>query len=253
MRGQELAIRYNDTLQRVVCFIALLALLAVPFSNAIGSLLRIWTTSSLYAHGAIAIPVTVALVWVRRSVWDSPSDAGNRWHGLIGLCVCVLANALAASFDIDGLGHLAVAGGIVSAFAICFGSHRTRTLLPALLFLFFMVPVGDGILIVLQQTTAIATAGMLDILGFEAFRQDQALSVGERTFIITEACSGINYLTAALMLAWAASTVYLRTLNGWLSALLVAAALGIASNWLRVTSVIAITVWTDDRHHLAHD
>ncbi|MBI1392145.1 MAG: exosortase [Alphaproteobacteria bacterium] len=237
----------------LIAWLVFMALACVAFSDTLASMARTWSQSSAHLHGAFAAPTSIALIWARRAEWAHASFAGSRWPALAGLALCLFALLLARAAGVDVFRQFAFVGVLISGFVVIFGRHASARNMPALAFLLFMPPLGDGIAAPLQLATANVVAAMLSLSGIDVVREGILLTAGGRGFAITESCSGVRLLTAMAMMACLASFIALNGVGRRTVAIGLAVALAFAANWLRVFIVIVLTVLTDDAFGLSHD
>jgi EpsI family protein len=120
------------------------------------------------------------------------------------------------------------------------GSAAVRALTFPLGLLLFAVPLGERLAPTLQEFTARAAVTMLTLSGVHPVLDDHRISIAEKTWHVTQACGGINYLVASLAVGYVyAGTVYRQW--GHRVAFLVASALvPLAANAVRVYATILL-------------
>jgi len=190
-------------------FIATTTLLCAPM---LVELIGIWYTSSSYHHCFFAIPITVWLVWRRRQ--HQPEIKINIISIMIGVTGVILFTALMLAGqekNINFFQHLAFPYLLISGHIIFFGRERTNYHSLALLFLFFMVPIGDIFLPPLQSLTSFSITYLFDVTGMEIVRQDNLLTTRSGRFFVDEACAGMRFIIAALMIAALFATLQIKS------------------------------------------
>jgi EpsI family protein len=216
----------------IVLFAVVLALW--PSST---SLVNYWRAITDYQHGFLIAPLSLLwLGWLLRRGMATRSQPSA--VGLSGLFLLLLIWVVAqrAGFDIV---HQAVLPLVMLAaiWAVC-GSRVMRSFAPAILLLYFAIPIWDYLLPVLQRLSIFATEHLLALLGVPATVTEYRVTIPEGTFAIIEGCSGKRYLIVTLAVAW---------LMGWLNDmrgrqfakyLAICAALALITNWVRIVIVI---------------
>lgn len=213
--------------------VALLALYA-PVLIAVGTL---WMDVSYYSYGFLVPIFSVYLAWdARRELARHPIAPSRGGLAILGAGLALLfAGILADSLTVQMLSLPVVVSG---ALVLTVGTARTRVLAFPLAFLACMAPLPEGALpalsLPLQAVAAVAGEWLLWLVGVPVTREGLYLMLPSVTLHITEACNGLRFLLAMLVVGAAFAGI---TQTGWRRrALVVGAALGVAlgANWLRV-------------------
>ena len=140
--------------------------------------------------------------------------------------------------------------GVVSQFALVtlvvlcipaiYGWALTRRLLFPLGFLYFSVPVGEFLVPTLINHTADFTVAALRISGIPVYREGNDFVIPSGSWSVVEACSGVRYLIASLMVG--TLFAYLNYQTAWRRWAFVAVAIvvPIVANWLRAYMIVMI-------------
>jgi len=155
----------------------------------------------------LLVPVIAAwLVWIRRGRLRH-CERGGRW---VGPAVVALGWGLYSLGDlrlIQGLWHLGAIVMAVGCFLAFSGRRYLSRLLPAFLVLAFLVPVPgairERIAGPLQTATAEATRRVMEVLGVDATRSGNALTVNGKDVLIAEACNGLRMVFALFLVSYA--------------------------------------------------
>ncbi len=234
----------NRWLGPVVAFACGLAIILVAFWPSWLLLPEAWGNSDTYSHGYIVAPIAIWLAWRQRRVLASLPVEPN----LLGLLILFGAIGL---FSIGELSEVNVAlfPAIVTMLPglvlLCFGWRVTRALIFPLAFLYFMVPFGDFLVPPLMNATADATIAALRLSGIPVYREALHFSLPTGQWSIIEACSGLRYVIAAMVLSALFAHLNFRRL--WKGALFVALGLlvSVLANWARAYLIVMIG-------HLSH-
>ena len=182
-----------------------------------------------YSHGFLVVPLAAFFLWSKRAGFPRGS---LRPDGL-GILLLLLASAgrIAAGWffllPIDGWTiPLWVAGAVWALL----GRQCLVWSLPAIVFLWFMIPIpfsAEGYLSVPLQalTTKLSTAGLV-MLGQSALSEGNTIWLGDHQLFIEEACSGLRIFVGIFALAFA--FVLFSRWSWWQKALALVAALPIA-------------------------
>jgi exosortase len=207
-----------------------------------------WWYDPNFGYAFLVLPAAFVLVWLRRDrlarVARQPGAPGLF---LLGAAVAAHVFALSrGSYLASALTIPLAAAGLIWLLA---GLPALRQLWFPVLFLLFMVPfswseTADGRL---QAVTARLAAGVLGLLGIKTGLLGAEISLPGSTFEVGAACSGLRSTMALLTVG----TVLAFLLGGprWGKALLVLAIapIALASNLVRIVSLLLVALWFGDR------
>lgn len=211
---------------------AFLALFWAPFSNTA----RAWWTNPDAGHGLLLAPLAIILAW-RRGV-----SADARPQPILGLLVISSAvmlrylSALAAEVFTMRLSMLGAAVGLV---IYAWGIRQLlRWWLPATLLLLSM-PLPEILLsslaLPLQFQASRMGAALLRFRHVPVLLAGNVIHLaGGHQLFVTEACSGLRSLSALIALGLLMGGVWLRTVPGRVSIMLLAVPIAMVLNAVRV-------------------
>lgn len=138
------------------------------------------------------------------------------------------------------LKQLAVVGMLVSGFWGVLGNTIALSMSFPLLFLFFMVPMGEELIPWLIEFTTTFTVNMLRLTGLPVYREGSFFTLTSGNWSVVEACSGISYLIASATLGFVFA--YLNYSHYWKRALfmLLSCIVPIFANGLRAYMIVMI-------------
>lgn len=183
-----------------------LVLLALVLAGVIGafhataaSIVSIWMRSDTFAHGFAIIPITLWLIWEKRAGLRrlAPQPA---FLPLMAMLPVGFAWLLGHLVDVLVVQQFAFVGLLTLAIWSVIGTPVARYLAFPLAFLFFAVPVGEGLIHPMINFTADFTVGMLRLTGIPVYRDGTFFSVPSGDWSVIEECSGVRYLIAAVTL-----------------------------------------------------
>ena len=223
-----------------------LALIGLASGMADGSahLIRTWGSSPTYHHGFLVPFVTAWLLWQSRR----PADPAAGWPlallGVAGACALYAAGTLA---EARLLQHAAIAGFAAAAAASVLGRTIAIRSRFALLFLLAMVPVGEGLVPLLQEVTARGVMVMTDLFGVLALRRDMQIVTPAGVFEVEEACAGLRFVVASAVTGVLCAHLFFT--SRWKQGAMIAACLlvPVLANVLRAGGTVLIASATDMR------
>lgn len=223
----------------LVAFVASLLAALYLFRQTAASLVAIWSGSRTYSYGFVIIPIVALLTWHCKERLKAVQPRTS----LLGVLCVLFAVALWLAgnvADVQLVQHIAlitIIDGLVWTF---FGTTVLRILAFPLLFLFFAVPVGDSLVPVLQRWTAAFTVGALRLSGIPAVQDGFLLSTPSGDWQVAEACSGIRYLLASIVIGVLVAGVAYRNWKRRIGFLLLSALLPIVANAIRAYGIVVL-------------
>lgn len=199
----------------------------------------IWWRSETFAHGLIVLPVFAWLIWTKRDqigglkprpvLWMLLPVAGAGFLWLLGQLVSVSAAAHAGLV-------LMIVFGMIGAI----GWQLARLLMFPLAFLLFGIPIGDFLLPVLMKFTAEFTVFAVRASGVPVYQEGLQFVVPNGRWSVVEACSGIRYLIASLMVGSLYAYINYASAKKRALFMLVAILVPIFANWLRAYIIVML-------------
>ncbi len=221
--------------------VGLLAIL-VTYVPLYPEMVHEWATFPNLSHG-FAVPFLAGyLLWIRR---DEIAKAPNRpsWLGLplllVGLALYVAGMRGGEAF----VARVSLPVTLVGGVALIGGWAWTRRMMPALAYLFFMIPLPYVTVADLTDRVrlfdATVTAGVLPWLGVPVFQEGYLLHLANMTLEVADVCSSIPAIMSFLALAAAYGYVNRRRPAAVGILVLAAVPFGIVSNIVRITVTAA--------------
>jgi exosortase A len=209
------------------------------FRQTMASMVTIWNGSSTYSYGFVIVPLCALLVWRRRDDLRTLHPTTS----LLGLTLFFFSAGLWVAgnvADVQVIQHIALITMLDALVWTFLGNASVRVLRFALLFLFFAVPVGDSLVPLLQQWTAAFTVNALRLSGIPAVQDGLILSTPSGNWQVAEACSGIRYLIASIVIGVLVAGVAYRSWKRRITFLLLSALLPIIANAVRAYGIVVL-------------
>jgi exosortase len=209
------------------------------FWTVLGEAAQRWIHDPQYSHGFFVPAFALVLLWLRRRQleWNTLTPS---WWGLpLLLAGCTLCLA-GTHYCSDWLEAIALLPCLAGVFLACGGRRALRWACPAVLFLFFMIPLPYRAAVALagplQRLATVASTFVLQTLGLPAVAEGNIILLNDVEIGIVEACSGLRMLMVFFALATGVALVSRRPL--WDRIAIVASALPIALfvNLIRITA-----------------
>lgn len=213
-------------------------IVACYWSTAVG-MVSTWARSETFAHGFIVPPLALWLAWRQRDALARMTPR-PQWAAIGAIALAGCAWLLGRLAEVNALAQFAMTAMIIAAVPTVLGLRIARTLMFPLLFLFFAVPFGEFVLPVLMDWTANFTVAALRASGIPVYREGLVFVIPSGTWSVVEACSGVRYLIASLMVGTLyAYLSYRSNRRRWIFVGF-AIVVPIVANWVRAYLIVLL-------------
>ena len=202
-------------------------------------------------HGPIILATGLWLLWNKSAELSDETTRGRTWLAALGILVFGLFAVVAAITVKQFLQVLGIWGALVSLLYLFVGGKGLRKLWAPVLYLLFLVPPPENIIVPLTHTLkadiAIAAVNVLGTLGYPVAQEGATLFIGPYELVVAAACSGLNSLVS--LLAIGLFYTYLMHPINWRYAGLLAlfiVPVAIFANFVRVMLILLITYYFGD-------
>lgn len=234
--------------------LGILALIVLLFYPSFRDLFAVWTVwDQSQSHGIPVVLMFVYFLW-KTMPWPSAEKiGGERFFVASALMVCVLLWIVFYVVKIKILHELLLMPILIAALALVFGlktvwSHRVLLLLPI-----YVIPIWDFINDYLVFLSSTVVAEMVRAIKLPALINGNNIQIPSGHIVIADGCSGLRYFIISLCLAHTVSYMNGYKEKGLLACLLIAALLGLITNWLRIFLLICIGYSTEMKSSLMED
>jgi exosortase A len=224
---------------------ALLALLALwlvtgwQYRDTVLAMTKIWDTRETFTHAWVVPPITFWLMWRLRGQVLAITPRASLWALVMMAVVCmawlageVVAVAAATQFAVVALFVLAVPALL--------GWQVARVLAFPLGFIFFCVPVGEFLSPTLMGWTANFTVSALRASGIPVYQEGLQFVIPSGRWSVIEACSGIRYLIASIMVGTLFAYLNYNSLRRRLVFVGISIIVPLVANWLRAYMIVML-------------
>ena len=215
------------------------ALLAALYYETGAAMVFIWNRSETFAHAWVVPPISAWLVWRRRAdlALLTPRPAPRWLWLLLPLGLLWLVGDLAAA---NSATQFALVGMAVVLVPALLGTEAASRIAFPLGFLFFAVPFGDFMTPWLVERTADFTVVALRATGIPVFREGTQFVIPTGSWSVVQACSGIRYLMASVMVGTLFAYLNYRSLAKRWAFVGVAIVTPLVANWLRAYMIVML-------------
>ncbi|MEZ5931847.1 MAG: exosortase A [Alphaproteobacteria bacterium] len=237
------------TLWRLPLAVLLLTigLLLLVTARSVETMVSLWMAVTTYNHCFLVLPIALVLIWQKRAQLAQMTPREDLL-ALIPLAAFALLWLIGRAGQIQLFEHVALIGMAISLVVALLGREVGRTIAFALAFLLFMVPFGDVFVPALQQFTASFAVGLLSLLNIPVFHDGIMIETPSGLFEVAEACAGIRFLIANVMIGALFAYLAMGRLWKWLLFMTIAVLLPIIANGFRAFGIILIAYLTDNEY-----
>lgn len=232
-------------------FITLMIGLIVYFETY-RSIVELWLSSDTFLHGFVILPLSVYLVWQKRSQFKS-IPPHSFFPGIFLILLISSGWIVADALGIQVGKHFAVTAIIPAAVLTVMGVSFARVIAFPLGYLIFAVPFGEFWVPELMKITADFAIVLLKLTGIPALRDGLFISIPAGNFVVAEACSGIRYLLASLALGTLYAHLNYQKISKQLIFIAFSIVLPIVANGVRAYGIIAIAHYSNMKYAVGID
>lgn len=222
------------------------------FFDALLGMEAIWRRSDTFAHGYFIFPIAMWLVWRNRAPLLTV-PLSTSWQALIVLLGSVGLGLIAAIADVNVVSQLAAVVALIAIFWLVIGNKLARIYKFPLIYLLFLVPMGENLIPWLQDVTAWFTVFFLQLTGIPVFRDGLYIQTPSGLFEVAVACSGIRYLIASAAVGALFAYLNYTKLKKQVIFFLFALILPILANGIRAYLIVAIAHYSDMKYATGAD
>src|SRR5690606_16830265 len=139
---------------------------------------------------------------------------------------------------------------LILAIWAAFGPAVARRNLFPIGYLYFAIPIWGSVNGLFQSATVVAVRGLLRVVGVPSHFNGNFVEIPAGTFEIAGGCSGLHFVIVALALAALMGEMRGDDWRGRSILLVLAGALAVVTNWIRVFVIIVAGHQTDMQHYL---
>jgi exosortase A len=210
------------------------------------SIVAIWLRSETFAHGFVVIPICLWLVWRRRhTLAEIPVTPW--WPALAGVFAAGALWLVASAADALGVKQFALVFMIQAGIIAVIGKRMARALVFPIAFLLFAVPAGEIFVPTLIDRTADFTVSALRWSGVPVYREANHFIIPSGAWSVVEACSGIRYIIASLMVGTIYAAVAYQSVGRRVAFIGASIVVPIIANWFRAYMIVMLAHLTNNK------
>ena len=225
--------------QRLVLLAVFIVATLLLYRDTASAMVEIWLRSETFAHCLLVPPIAAWLIWRRRADIAAQRPATMPWL-LLPLTLAGLIWLVGNLATVNAVSQFMLVAIIVLLVPAFVGWPATRVMLFPLGFLFFAVPIGEFLMPWLMESTADFTVWALVLTGIPVYREGHQFIIPSGAWSVVEACSGVRYLIASLMVGALFAYLNYRSMRRRWMFMGVALVVPIVANWVRAYLIVLL-------------
>jgi exosortase A len=133
------------------------------------------------------------------------------------------------------------------------GNQLAYRILFPLIFILFCIPIGEELIPTLQEITADLSVMMLNWTGVPIYRSGLYIEIPQGRFLVAEACSGISFFIASIVIGSLYSQLNMRSAKRRTIFMFISIIFPVIANAIRVFGIILTGYLTDMKHAVGAD
>jgi exosortase A len=209
------------------------------YRDTVVAMVSIWFRSETFTHALLVPPISLWLIWRRRQVLVAlpPTPAPLL---LLPMALAGFAWLLGDLAAVNAITFLAMVSLLVLAVPALLGTRVALVILFPLAYLFFAVPVGEFALPQMMEWTAEFTIVALRLTGIPVYREGLNFVIPSGNWSVVEACSGVRYLIASVVVGTLYAYLNYRSFKRRLIFVVVSFGVPIIANWMRAYMIVML-------------
>ena len=218
----------------------------------IASAIKIWSVSEIFQHCFLVLPGALYLIWQERSALQQ-LPIRPAWQALPFVCGQLALYVVGVAGDIQLFLHVATFSLLPTLIWLVIGNRAAYHLIFPLFFILFAIPVGEELVPWLQEVTADISVYLLHLTGVPLFRTGLYIEVPGGKFLVAEACSGISFFIASVVIGNLYAYMNLVSATRRVGFVLLSIVYPIIANAVRVYGIILTGYLSDMKHAVGAD
>lgn len=225
--------------QAGLAMLLVLSTLLTVYSDTATAMVQIWHRSETFAHAFVVPPISLWLIWRQRQTLLQLTPQPSLLF-FLPLALFAFAWLLGETAAVNALTQFALVGMLVASVPLVLGWSVAKQIAFPMLFLFFCVPVGEFMMPALMEMTADFTVAALRLTGVPVYREGLQFVIPSGNWSVVEACSGLRYLIASVMVGTLFAYLNYQSWRRRLVFIVVATLLPLLANWLRAYLIVML-------------
>ena len=220
---------------------ALIMLAAFLYFETTNTLFIRWVKwDESLSHGLIIVGLFFYFLFTSSPISAKKDSLPIRLLALIALGGSSVTWYFSNLINLQIIEQLSLLSILVLLFMAVFGLQALKQYISLFLLLIFTIPIWDQLTDPLVNLSGFIVGKMVRLIGLPAVIDSNSIFIPFGEIVIADGCSGLRYLTISLAIAYIISYLNGYSLKRLLIALIIATAIGLAANWLRIFILVIV-------------
>ena len=206
--------------------------------TAIG-MVTIWARSGTFTHAFLVPGISLWLIWRQRHIL-ARLEPRVSWPVLLLIGLAGFGWLLGDLAAVNSVTFLALMSLLVLTVPALLGLRVASAMIFPLCYLFFAVPIGEFLLPQMMAWTADFTVFALRATGIPVYREGLDFVIPSGNWSVAEACSGVRYLIASVVVGTLYAYLSYRSLQRRIIFVIVSFLVPIVANWMRAYLIVML-------------
>ena len=230
----------------------LIFLTLIAFRESLWAAVTVWWISPTYSHCFLIAPIVCWLIWEKRAALGALAPSLYP-KALLVMPLLALGWWMGQLAAINEVQQYAVVGLIQALIVALLGIGVIRLIWFPVLYLLFLVPTGEYLIVPMQNFATHFVDVSLNILGIPHYTEGTSFELTNGRFEIAEACAGLRFLIATVTLGVLFSYMMFRKIYKTALFLVACVAVPLIGNGLRCVGIIVLAHLTNNQYGAGAD
>ncbi|MDO6558269.1 exosortase [Paraglaciecola chathamensis] len=250
--GSAFDLKERHSTVGIVSLLVVVSLWVLTFWQGIVTAIDIWIISDIFNHCLFIIPASVYFIYCKREQLSLSAINPNYW--VLLFCLGSLAlYGVGLSGGVQLFMHIATFTFLPFSIWFLLGNEQAKRILFPLFFIVFCIPVGEELIPTLQTITADMSVMMLQWVNVPIYRSGLYIEIPEGRFLVAEACSGISFFIASIVIGSLYAYLNMQSRIRRFSFVCISILFPIIANAIRVFGIILTGHLTNMEHAVGAD
>ena len=250
--GNTKAVKERHSFTGIVSLLLIVLLWLATFWQGVVTAVDIWLITDTFNHCLFVIPASIYFIYLKREQLALSAIEPNYWV----LIPCIGSGGIYAvglSGGVQLFMHIATFTFLPLSVWFLLGNTQAKKILFPLFFILFCIPIGEELIPVLQEVTADLSVMMLQWVQVPIYRSGLYIEIPEGRFLVAEACSGISFFIASVVIGCLYAYMNMQSRIRRISFVIIAIIFPIIANAIRVFGIILTGHLTNMEHAVGAD
>lgn len=191
-------------------------LVLILFAKPLYQLAQVWMNDADYSHGFFVIPISIYMLWLKRSYWLN-AEMNRSWLGFSIFAMGTFLYSIGIITNFNSLVYLAIVQILLGLCMFLLGLKTAMKVIGGVLFLIFMIPIPSALFVALTNPLKLIitdiSSFLIQMTGIPVYQEGNLLMFANTQLEVAEACSGVRSIYSYLMLSFVFTLFCIRKIT----------------------------------------